>query len=533
MTTGIGPWFAPTIVLVAGTIYRFFYKGEKGAGFSSSLVLTQAIGSVGGSVATAIGFSLTTLYFLEKDLFLHWISSPYYFSFSLGFFTLGAGLLGSWLGRVMKDTVIRKSALSFPVSTVIYESIASQSQKSGAGQLAIGAFFAALIGVARDGFLSLKPFIQKRIQVFSFLSAKHFSIDTMPIYWSIGYLAGPMIVTPLIVGLVSKYLVVWPLNNHARFFPYALFQPLRSIDFTLAFCSGIVLVLALVSLKNYPLMLIKALRSYGGVSGVWRNISGFFKDFSFKALHQNREKSGAKVWSGELLVALCMIIASLWYLDFSPVGMFLLIAMTLLADYQLALFAARTGLATYGRFMTFVMIPLLLLCRTSDMQTTLACVFVGVVGAVAANLLFSYKVADHAGVSHDHVHKAHLLGLVASSLCVGLLFWLIVTSFEIGSPSLVAHRGLTRALLLQSFNFNYVVLLMGGMFGLLLRFVRINPMLVFGGLVMPNSMIIGLAIGAGIRGLAQKVETYVPFWSGVFAGYSLWMFVVMLTALWR
>ena len=48
-------------------------------------------------------------------------------------------------------------------------------------------------------------------------------------------LAGFAIVMPLIVGMISKYVIVWPLNVLAHYLPFSLFAPLNNGDFTFAF----------------------------------------------------------------------------------------------------------------------------------------------------------------------------------------------------------------------------------------------------------------------------------------------------------
>ena len=121
------------------------------------------------------------------------------------------------------------------------------------------------------------------------------------------------------------------------------------------------------------------------------------------------------------------------------------------------------------------------------------------------------------------VHHAQLLGVIITGLCIGGLFWLLCTHFSLGSLPLVAHRGRARALLLHSYNFHWMVLGLGALYGMVLKRVGVNPILAFGGLIMPNHITIGLALGAGVRALTAEPDKYVPFWSGVFAGDALWV----------
>ena len=61
------------------------------------------------------------------------------------------------------------------------------------------------------------------------------------------------------------------------------------------------------------------------------------------------------------------------------------------------------------------------------------------------------------------------------------------------------------------------------MFGWILKYSKINPMLVLGGILMPATISVGLIIGGMITKLVARKDELVPFWSGVFAGNSVWM----------
>lgn len=115
------------------------------------------------------------------------------------------------------------------------------------------------------------------------------------------------------------------------------------------------------------------------------------------------------------------------------------------------------------------------------------------------------------------------LGLVVTSLSMGCILWLLFTHFTIGSPELFAHRARARALLIQSLSFDLAPVLLGFLFGFVLKRYKLNPMMVFGGILMPPAITIGLMIGACISWLDVKAKDHVPFWSGMFAGESTWI----------
>jgi len=50
-------------------------------------------------------------------------------------------------------------------------------------------------------------------------------------------------------------------------------------------------------------------------------------------------------------------------------------------------------------------------------------------------------------------------------------------------------------------------------------------MLVLGGLLMPINITLGLVVGGLFALLPTDREEWYPFWSGVFAGNSIWMLI--------
>jgi len=534
LTTGLGPWLAPMLVLLTGIVLRFI-SSKAILHRQHDMVIAQTIGSVGGAVATAVGFSLPTLFFLDRALFMQWVASPWYFATLVGSLVLSAGWYGIWIARVIGQPLLENTAFSFPVSTVIVETICSQAQRAHARLLAWGVGVSWLVAVLRDGFWQVQALIARTFYVMPSVLGRELPLEVSPIYWAIGFLASMSIVWPLLVGMLSKYFIVWPLNAHGIYLPVQLFAPLRAADFVLAFCSGIVLSQAAKTLTRYPAMIQKGIRAYCGTQSVPEKIWSDLQTWWGLRPAQVSVDGECLIHSGwsiytlfcqyELLIPIVLSIAMLSHLRFPVVAQVLLFVFTLLTTYQLSIFACRTGLAPYGRFMTFVMLPLLLLFSLSNVHITFLCVFVGVAGAAAVDLLFGYKVGALTNISRSRIHRAQILGLVVTALTIGWMLWLLCSRFELGSAPLIAHRGRARALLLTSFSFNWWVLALGILYDLFLQRFRINSMLVFGGLIMPNQITIGLTIGALIHRFSNKQNKQIPFWSGVFAGDSLWVLV--------
>lgn len=492
----IGPWIAPTVVLIAGFILRII-SGR--ADRTESLTLIQAASSIGGIVATAVGFMLPTLYFLDRTQFNAFFSGPLRFSITLGSICLIACLVGVYFANAFKKRFLAE--LPFPVSNMIHKTIISQTQTSQAKKLVLGFSLNSLLCLFRDGFTLGMVHIPKIIPVKTFLNL----ITLSPMLWAIGFIAGTSFALPLFIGMVSKYVILTPLNLHSQYLPFALFPVLDKQAFAMAFCSGLILAEFLPGLIKYPSLLF-----------------GEAKKFSIRSYISH---------FGSIQAIPAIVLSSLLFLyfKFPPLSLLVIIPLSAIAAYHISFIGGKIGLAQIGRFTTLVMIPTMLLFSLTALQITILCVFVGVCITTTTDLLFSCKVGELSNVSEKKLFFYQMLGIVVTALSIGLFMWLICTHLQLGSVDLIAQRARSRALLIQSLSFDWIVLICGLLFGLLLRKLKISPQMVFGGIIMPNKLTIGLLIGALGTLLVKDKKEHFPFFSGIFAAESLWMIIQILT----
>ena len=68
IATMLGPWIAPTLVLMTGIVLKLRKSSSKDSTIQQT-ILIQAIAAGGGAIATGIGFALPALYFLDPAMF--------------------------------------------------------------------------------------------------------------------------------------------------------------------------------------------------------------------------------------------------------------------------------------------------------------------------------------------------------------------------------------------------------------------------------------------------------------------------------
>ena len=165
------------------------------------------------------------------------------------------------------------------------------------------------------------------------------------------------------------------------------------------------------------------------------------------------------------------------------------------------------------------------LFKLDYIQIVFIATFVEICGGVMTDMLFGRKLAYLADIPQEKVRNYQYFGLIISSLVVGIVFWILLSHFQLGGAELFAQRAQARALLIQAQHFNFYVLLIGMAFGLILKLTPLSPMLVLGGFLMPINLTFGFVGGALLTLLTKKSQEWIPFWSGVFAANSIWMIV--------
>ena len=536
-STGMGPWIAPTLVLMTAAMYRLFGFSGGEAKKNEAITIISMIGSVGGAVAMGVAWTFPVLYFLDASLFNSWLANPWYFAGVLTLFSLVAGAFGSWIGGLFVDKLLVQEALPFPVSNMVHKTITSQGERKQEAALLKGMGTAAIICFLRDGLkfgssLNLTQYIDKfglhlarEYHLFPSLFGKEFALMINPTAWAIGFTAGFGIALPLLVGLISKYLILYPLYHHASYLNFSLFGMMEEEIFTSSFCCGLAVTELLLGLSGFPAMIYSKVKSL--LFGKQKSSFGkMVQDLlvTINGQSGNKKQSFLKLFgSAEPWVVILSSFAIMSYFKFPFLLQLFTLGATVVMTYQICWMGGKLGIASAGRFITFVMLPALLLFKMDHVQLTLMCTFVSICLMTAVNLLFAYKLGDLSSMKVQKVKQYNWLGLLIASLAIGICFWLLCTHFQLGSADLFAQRSKSRALLVQTFGFNGIVLLCGGLYGFLLKPFGISPTMLLGGLLMPNSLSIALILGACCTFLTSKPKEQFPFWSGIFTSETLWI----------
>jgi hypothetical protein len=530
IATMVGPWIAPTLVLFAQSIFSLighWYHNDSTAK-EQAITAMQAIGAGGGIIATGIGFSLPMLYFLDAPTFNAWVGNGWYFCATITVICLVAGGLGLIIGQWLSKPLIDNQQLSFPVSRLTYQAITAGYHPVQSKNLMAGVGVTMLVCWLRDGLGRFGGLIAKSYYLLPSLLGHTFAIAIWPSLWAIGINIGFAMTTPLLIGMACKYVVVHPLATHTAYLPFQLFKPVSIESFTIAFCSGIMVCELLFGLckvykplgnllKKLPELVRLTLQTALTMlrSSVHKN------DDRMQSIRAIAERIG-------IAVGLILLLSHFSYSLPAQIG---LISLTLLFTHVICQTGAEIGLIPFGRFSYIIVVPLLLIFSLTPLQATIACVFFNVCAAAASDLLFDYKTGSFCAIDRKTMYHYQWVGLIATSLCVGLILWLLFTNLRLGSAEFFAQRGQTKALLLQSLHFDPRILALGFLFGLIIRHFKLNMTMVFGGLIMPNSVSIGLALGSLSTLFIKKSTHLQSICAGILVAESLWIIISIISSM--
>ncbi len=502
MAASVGPWISPAIIIASNIlITKTNIFSIKKNYFS---LLNQASCNLAGLVCTAIGFTLPTLFFLDRELFRNFLSNPLYFCAIIS----GLVIVGSMLGTASiscfgKDFLgnLRNS----PVSNLIVQAHEKSSKTNPETAIFSGIALTGVICLLRDGLKFGSKILLTPTKMLLF--------PIRPTMVAVGYTIGSRVITPLIIGVLCNGLLIKPLANYTNAGIFSFTMSTDQSSLTAAFCSGMILYEAILSL-----------------------ISWIYK-FDFYSFFTTLNKANRSIFSkvmtlakSRILPATIVSIVTLIIIGFSPIQAIFVSIGSIIASVEISRFVLGYGLAPFGRFASFLMFPAIAIFPLGGLQTTLLCVFVSIACAAAANLTIQNGVAKITQIDSKELKMHHWLGIFVCALSVGIIFWVLCTNLNLGTSELFAQRGRMRAILINTPSFNRWFMLLGGLFGFIMQRLKLQITMVFGGLMMPKDLTFGLICGAILRKFFDKKESVENFWTGAFIGESL---IITLTLIIR
>ncbi len=509
LATPIGPWIETTLVLVSMLIFAARRTGSVGA-YRDAVMVTTAAGAIGGIIATAMAFSLPTLYFVAPDIFAVWMSDGVWFALRCAAFTLAAASFGMMVAEYYESSLFARTDLKFPIGELVYTTVAAAGNMFRSIELLVGFLltqcFLYWYTIGMRGAAMIRLMAQYTIGWIT-LPALTIPVGQLPLYLSVGFVTGHIMMVPLSVGIMLKLLLLDPF--YMLYTRYLIDTPLSHNEYIFACCSGMVLYGAVIHMFGLP----RSIRKFCTEQRAMPLATGGLVGYSWSRRH------------AIIVAVLCVTSIVLSLFGFSPLVQLYIMVSATVWIYQLLIIAGTLGIAPLGRFATFMMVPAMALFSLDMVQITLIAAFVEIAGGVASDTLFGRKAAMLAGVSAARVRYYQWIGLGISSSIVGIILWLLIGHFGLGAggAALPATKAAGRALLIGFKHFDPYMILFGMVIGWSIAQSTINPAMILGGILMPPILSLMLIAGGLLSLCARRSERYYPLCSGVSAGNSVWM----------
>lgn len=502
MSISVGPWISPVIILICNLLFfKFRIYNLNIENKHVSLTMMQLSPSLGGIVCTAIGFTLPTLYFLDKSAFLDQLHHHQLQLFiGLGITTIFSCLWGFCIASLFTNRMTSSNDYQLPIPK-LYWNIIKELDTS------VETFFL-------KGFLSSLG-ILGILKILIYNQILKPSIHIFPSMTTIGFAMGKRILSSLICGLCLKFIVIPKV-----FFPQ---QPPSEISNILFLITASVICLDL--LLSVILFAIKTL------------YKRFFycqdeKPFKQSTLANLDIKSNYNATFGLLFLT-----TSIFFITYLTTKVYLLVTFSLITSlfttYEIMKFSATIGLAPFGRFTTFVMVPAIILFSPNNTNLVNLCLFIAISGACAVNILFNVKLGQLQSIPVSKIYKHHIFSILMVSTLSVFAFWILLNNFELGSAQLFAQRGQSRAILVQAQNLDTMYVLFGAAILLFIKVFKLSEMMVVGALMMPLQLSSSMLLGAVLSIIVGKTSHTEFFFSGVFSGETIFMLSdLLLRLLW-
>lgn len=506
LATPLGPWIEPVFVLLFLGLTWFAKQRTR---INELLTCVAAASGVAGITAVGCAFSYPTFYFLSKQDFCLWLAQPASFIGALIGLTLIAGALSFVCASWWEADFLSSKAYPFPEVNLVHNMITATESPTKITRFFVGAISTGIFYVLQF-MCSWIPANITLLQQYSFACfrspALSLSLETLPMFIALGFVAGPMLIVPLITGTLSKIVLVEPIQK-------IFFAHMTSESVIAAWCTGMILA-----------SIIRGL--FSAISKIrhrWHTRPSIHNLFSLSA-------SSEKTITTLIILFLCSL-PFFFFFKFSTFAILYVLAGAALCAHQLINIAAKVGLAPMGRFATFVMLPGLMIFGFNGLQATQVATFVEMVGGMSVQLMFGRRLMQLTGTRRTSIILAQIVGIIVAAATVGCIFWLISSHNTLGQAPLIAQRGLSRSLLIKAYDFNIVLVILGGLFGALVKQCGINTVLVMSGLFMPIDLIIFLVTGSLLGLSAERRTRWYPLWASVFATSSLILVFNMIRAM--
>lgn len=481
MHWSLGPWVGPVFVVVCMALAVPFVSQKW---FQEHAIVTIAAGSIGGMVGLCLGMTIPSFYFLYKTEFLKWLADPIWFAGIISSLVFSAGVLAFLIAYILKNYLIVRLKLSFPMSKLIYDIISVEEYSNLHRLMWLGVGLASVWNIV----LFFVRFIFQSIVM---------QLQIIPLLISSGFIAGHLITIPAVIGLLYHIFCVNFLHKY-----YFMQHSIK--EFLIMFCLGMLVVQILYEV-------LQRIINY--------RFDSFFS-LSFILPHLKNKKIIVL-----FLFALLISVLLLHGLGERLYELCFIFPLLIVIALNIAKIVGEVGIVDINGFVWCVLLPFLHSSNMSAMNLLLIATFITLFLGIVVDLVFSYKLTSLASISYRRVVKYQLLGFFVATVTSGIIMWFYAQSFSRESLYLFAQDAQALDTLINFGAFNYKIFICGALSGLLVLLAKESLLAVAGMTLMAPHVSIWLIISGLATFLVKDPKKLYPLWFGVYAAHVASMII--------
>lgn len=501
--------------------------------------MVQTIGSAGESVAAGAIFTLPAMFIWMNE----WgDGNPSLFEIAL--IALCGGLLGVLFMVPLRNALIVKEhgVLPYPEGTACAEVLLAGEEKgSKASTVFIGLGLAAVYKFVTDGMKLFPSEVHKEIPAYK---GSGVGVDVLPALVGVGYICGAKISSYMLGGGILAWLVIMPLiglfGGDAVMYPGT--DPISTFssfdiwsNYIRYIGAGAVATGGIISLiKSLPLIVntfAHAIKSYSG-SMEGDSSARTNKDLPMKIV----------------AAAVVVLILIVWLAPIIPVTFFGAVIIAVFGFFFATVSSRLVGLVGSSNNPVSGMAIATLLISTLILKATGSIGHAGMLGAIAIGSVICIIAAIAGDTSQDlktgyilgatpfKQQIGEIVGVVAASIAIGGVLYLLNMAWGYGSHELPAPQAILMKMVVEGVmdgNLPWNLVLAGAGIAIIVEILGI-PVLPFAvGLYLPIHLSAGIMAGGLVRLFHEKSKTIkdsarksitdsgVLFTSGMIAGEGL------------
>ncbi|WP_312640636.1 OPT family oligopeptide transporter [Hydrogenoanaerobacterium sp.] len=501
--------------------------------------MVQTIGSAGESVAAGAIFTLPAMFMWMAE----WgQGAPSLTEISL--IALVGGLLGVLFMIPLRKALIVKEhgVLPYPEGTACAEVLlAGEEGGTKASAVFGGLGIAALYKFIADGLKLFPSEVHYEVKAYK---GSGVGVDVLPALVGVGYICGPRIAGYMLAGGIVSWLVLMPVislfGGSAVMFPAT--EPISALG-------------SFDIWSNYVRYIGAGAVAAGGIMSLIKSLPLIVKTFSqaLKGLSSNREEDTGLRTDEDInikiiLGAVIIIIIAIWLLPVFPVPLYGAVIIAVFGFFFATVSARLVGLVgssnnpVSGMAIATLLISTLLLKATGlvGREGMLGAIAIGsiicIVAAIAGDTSQDLKTGYILGATPKKQQYGEMIGVIAASLAIGGVLYLLNAAWGYGSTELPAPQAILMKMVVEGVmggNLPWNLVFAGAGIAIAVEILGI-PVLPFAvGLYLPIHLSAGIMVGGLVRLFFEKkknisdekrkdaIDRGVLYTSGMIAGEGL------------